>query len=869
MAAIHDLISQVSDPRLRERLSAEWKTASHGKKFGLVFEDHLPELMPLYKAKPRRGDLVCRRQGPLKDVWQVKGLKDGLVSCVRPHDDAYPSEPNRPTAETINLSVEEVLVVRQFGEPIFPSLVPVDAVANGPADAPWHTLIEADNYHALQLLDYLYAGKVDCIYIDPPYNTGARDWKYNNDYVDSNDSWRHSKWLAFMERRLRLAKRLLMPESGVLIVTIDEHEAQHLGVLLEELFPEYLRHVVSIVINPKGTGKLNFARVDEYAIFCVPNLGKQSVICPEPSTTVAESNDEDDPDAEAEAEEVASDDEEDFEPDDIEQPESEDNEEPFPPDEADLWELRHARRRGGESSYRHQRENQFYPIYVDRIAKKVAKAGNSIPLDAEPNFAEVDGLTPVWPIDAEGNHRCWRYIPASMQSLIDANRVVLGRYNEERDTWTINYWVRKATSKKLKTVWWNTLHDAGTHGTTLLQKVLGKRNTFPFPKSVYAVRDCIAAVTRDRPNALIVDFFAGSGTTLNAVHLLNLADGGNRRCIQITNNEVGDKAAQMLAANGISPGSDEWEKMGICQAVTWPRSKYTIQGRRDDGAVIKGEYLTGRKVAKEKARAFTQIGFANPDVLTSSPDASAKRIKEVIKLQKQVVAMIDGLPQSLVAAPCSFLVSKVYKASILFDPTAVDDWLKELDGQKHITNFYIVTPTKRVFDSLKVRVNDLLGPLQIPEDEKRLMNGGFPANLEYFKLDFLDKDRVTLKRAFREILPLLWLKAGAVGPRPEIARGEPEPVFFAPSDSNFLVLLQESRMAKLMKALKGRTRLSHVFIVTDSDESFKAMAFEVREAAGQANPDLQVVQLYRDYLVNFMINKRQDSARRASLGAQA
>ena len=191
--------------------------------------------------------------------------------------------------------------------------------------------------------------------------------------------------------------------------------------------------------------------------------------------------------------------------------------------------------------------------------------------------------------------------------------------------------------------------------------------------------------------------------------------------------------------------------------------------------------------------------------------------------------------------------------------------------QEHITDFYIVTPTKRVFDGLKAQINDLLGPILVPEDEKRPMREGFPANLAYFKLDFIDKDRVTLKRAFREILPLLWLKAGAVGPRPELARGEPEPVVFAPADSNFVVLLEESRLARLMRALKGRTKLanelSHAFIVTDSDESFRAMAAEVREAVGRANPDLQVVQLYRDYLVNFMINKRQDVAGRAGLGA--
>ena len=102
-----------------------------------------------------------------------------------------------------------------------------DTVCNAPDSDLWHTLIEADNYHALQLLEYLYAGKVDCIYIDPPYNTGARDWKYNNDYVDGADTYRHSKWLSMMEKRLKLAKRLLNPADSVLIVTIDEKEYLH------------------------------------------------------------------------------------------------------------------------------------------------------------------------------------------------------------------------------------------------------------------------------------------------------------------------------------------------------------------------------------------------------------------------------------------------------------------------------------------------------------------------------------------------------------------------------------------------------------------------------------------------------------------
>src|SRR6185295_18547061 len=110
------------------------------------------------------------------------------------------------------------------------------SIRRGPKDRPYHAVLDGENFHALQLFVYLYEGQVDCIYIDPPYNTGARNWKYNNRYVDSNDQYRHSKWLAMMKKRLWLARRLLKPNTGVLIVTIDEHEVHHLGMLLERVF---------------------------------------------------------------------------------------------------------------------------------------------------------------------------------------------------------------------------------------------------------------------------------------------------------------------------------------------------------------------------------------------------------------------------------------------------------------------------------------------------------------------------------------------------------------------------------------------------------------------------------------------------------
>ena len=184
MAAIDDLISRISDPTLRASIQAEVNKMSRRKKFGLVFEDHIPECTALHGLPVRIGSLVSRKTGNVNDLFIVTDIRDGVAVC-QPQD----------TEETVEIPLSDLVVTARFGEPIYPYLQPIDTVCNAPDSDLWHTLIEADNYHALQLLEYLYAGKVDCIYIDPPYNTGAKDWKYNNDYVDGSDSYRHSKWL--------------------------------------------------------------------------------------------------------------------------------------------------------------------------------------------------------------------------------------------------------------------------------------------------------------------------------------------------------------------------------------------------------------------------------------------------------------------------------------------------------------------------------------------------------------------------------------------------------------------------------------------------------------------------------------------------
>ena len=257
MALLQDLIQQIEDPTLRDRIAAETNKLLKQKKFGLVFEEHLPECTPLYEVPVKVGGLVAKKTGYVNDIYLVTKIEETSATCL-----------NRETREESVIPLDELVTIAQFGEPIYPYLKPIDTVCNAPDSDLWHTLIEADNYHALQLLEYLYAGKVDCIYIDPPYNTGAKDWKYNNDYVDGSDTYRHSKWLSMMEKRLKLAKKLLNPADSVLIVTIDEKEYLHLGCLLEEIFSESHIQMISTMINPANVARAGeFGRSGEYIFF--------------------------------------------------------------------------------------------------------------------------------------------------------------------------------------------------------------------------------------------------------------------------------------------------------------------------------------------------------------------------------------------------------------------------------------------------------------------------------------------------------------------------------------------------------------------------------------------------------------------------
>ncbi|WNB85763.1 DNA methyltransferase [Cellulomonas sp. ATA003] len=270
MAHIDNLIDSIKDPQLRTALRAEYDKVTKNRRLGLVFDRHLPESVVLPGFAIREGEKVQVLADGSDDPADLDGSGVWTVTDVG----ATHTSLRDGNGETRQVGSARLVATREFGDPIYPGLVSTGRVVRGGAadgndgGKPFHTVINAENYHALEALLFAHEGQVDAIYIDPPYNTGARDWKYNNDYVDDADPYRHSKWLSFIERRLLVAKRLLNPADSVLIVTIDEKEYLRLGLLLEQMFSDARITMVTASINAGGSTRTGtFARSAEYIFF--------------------------------------------------------------------------------------------------------------------------------------------------------------------------------------------------------------------------------------------------------------------------------------------------------------------------------------------------------------------------------------------------------------------------------------------------------------------------------------------------------------------------------------------------------------------------------------------------------------------------
>ena len=665
MAAIDELVSRIQDPELRASIRAEVDKLTRQKKFGLVFEDHIPECTPLYDIPVRAGSLAALKKGNVQDLYLVKTLEGEKATCLRQSNE-----------ETVELDVRELVSVVRFGDPIYPYLKPIDKVCNAPDNGLWHTLIEADNYHALQLLEYLYARKVDCIYIDPPYNTGAKDWKYNNDYVDGSDSYRHSKWLSFMEKRLRLAKKLLNPKNSVLIVTIDDVEIHTLSLLLQELFSASYIQTVTSVINPSGKTGNGFSVVHEYIVIVfigdaqISPTNNDMLLSKQEHTANAET--------------------------------------------ALSWE---SLLRRGSSWTPATRPNLFYPVLVDKSTQKIAGVGSPTPESANlPN--EIDGYFAAWPKKKDGSYAIWRVDSKKLLQLVSMGYAFATGYDPDRDTYAFRYLMKGDIDriangeivvertgehgeviavnfyqrhKTPKSVWNLSSHNAGMQGSDLLSSIIGRRG-FSFPKSLYAVHDAIQFFVANRPDALIIDFFAGSGTTLHAVNLLNAEDGGHRRCIMVTNNEVSADEAKSLSIQGYKPGDEEWEKLGIARHVTWPRTVCSIEGHDVNGNPLKGTYIGSDAPMADgfKANAaYFKLGFLD---------------KASVRVGRQFQEMLPALwMKAGCHGPCpsleadtipDMLVLPENHMAILNDNASYSSFAERVEKDGRIETVYLVTDSE-------------------------------------------------------------------------------------------------------------------------------------------------------------------------------
>ena len=351
--------------------------------------------------------------------------------------------------------------------------------------APNHVLIEGDNLHALTCLSYTHENKIDVIYIDPPYNTGNRDFVYNDHYIDSEDDYRHSKWLSFMSKRLRLARRLLS-DNGVIFISIDDNEQAALKLLCDEVFGE--SNFVGMVTRATGTttgqdtgslGKacdyiLIYSKYPNYQIGGIPltekDLGRYDM-----------------------------------------------------EDEKGAYSILQLRRTGGEDR-RDDRPTMFFPIIAP------------------------DG-TEVLPYGPTGYESRWRVGPEKVKAMIKDNLLFFKK--DSAGNWKVYYkFYAEGKTKRPSNLW--TDIDGNKKAQIELKGTLGDVK-FETPKPIQLIKQIAQLTTKE--SSVLLDFFAGSGTTLHAVMQLNAEDGGQRQCILVTNNEN-----------------------GICENVTYERNRRVIQG---------------------------------------------------------------------------------------------------------------------------------------------------------------------------------------------------------------------------------------------------------------------------------------------------
>lgn len=434
-------------------------------------------------------ELLARISDLEKQIKQLKDQKKfGLIWENKPEDVVLACETHVPT-------LKEVKTRKLVSDNSLPTNI----------------LIEGDNYHSLSVLNYTHKGKIDVIYIDPPYNTGSSDWRYNNNYIDSEDSFKHSKWVSMMNNRLSLAKNLLS-EKGFIICAIDHYELLTLGLLMDEIFGEENRiGIVTVVHKSEGRNQEKFFGTShEYALFYAREKSKANFNSVALSEDVKKTFDRS--------------------------------------DDKGLFRLNnYLRSGGGDQNLKINKPHFFYPIYVSKNLESISLQKN-----------KKDDWE-VLPITASGQERTWKTTKETFIERLNEGLIVV----EQDRNKTVQIYEKYYENQVIKTHWVDSKYHAIHHGTKIVNEILGS-NKFDFPKSLYLINDILKLTSKK--NSIVLDFFAGSGTTGHAVLELNKQDGGNRKFLLCTNNEN-----------------------KIAEEVTYERLKRVIKGYKNK----KGEKVEG------------------------------------------------------------------------------------------------------------------------------------------------------------------------------------------------------------------------------------------------------------------------------------
>lgn len=705
MSRLTDLIAEAKakDPQMGADLEREFRVLSSRLPFGLNFERHRPEAVELPQRPVRKGDKV--RVLPERGSTAKGDPRLWWVMRIRKQGNAKVAELELLDGngrETRTAALDDLVVVAEFRDTIYPGLVSTGKVERG-GDKPYHTVINGENYHVLKALTFTHRGKVDAIYIDPPYNTGAKDWKYNNDYVEGDDLYRHSKWLAMMERRLLIARELLNPFNSVLIVTIDEKEYLRLGLLLEQLFTDADISMVTSVISAKGAVRPGrFSRVEEHIFFVF--LGSATVKWWQSNMLPSNGNGG----IRSAAQELA----------------------PIP------WLLL---RRREPTSVRAARPNQFYPIFVEIESGRIHSIGDAITPEIDRHSVpNPPGTAALWPLKPDGTEMLWGLTPDILRRNLADGFVKVNNWKPKRKQGSVQYLqsgviarirsgeiqvtgragngaveghvaIGASTGTTPKRVWNMPSHNAETGGTNIVSALLAGRR-FPFPKSVYAVEDALRFVVADKPGAVVVDFFAGSGTTAHAVMRLNRQDGGRRQCISVTNNEVAADEQKALRERGLRPGDPDWEQWGICDYITKPRIAAAITGNTPGGEPIRGAYKFTDEFPmaegfEENAEFFT-LTYESPVAI--SYNKAFARIAPLLWLRAGSRGRcIEKLPAQ------GWEVAETY--GLLVDLDGASAFIKAAKKVEGLRIAYIVTDDERRFQMLARRLPEGVEPVRLYE----------------------------------------------------------------------------------------------------------------------------------------------------------